>query len=156
MKKLLFIFTACLAISTLKAQSNQEEIDFYQSIFGMEKKAAVMEFVQPSEAQSADFWALYDEYETERKALGKKRIDLLYKYAAQYNNMSDDTADSLMKEMISLGKKTDKLLEKYYKKIKKKTSPIVAAQFYQIEAYILSAIRTNILAEIPFVESPNN
>jgi hypothetical protein len=110
-----------------------------------------MEFVKPTEAQKADFWALYDAYEIERKALGKKRIELLSKYAASYATMNDASADALIKETIALGKQHDKLLESYFKKIKKKTSPTVAAQFYQIEAYILSAIRASILEAIPFV-----
>ena len=151
MKKLTFIFVALLGFSLANAQSNQEEIDFFQSIFGMEKKAAVMQFIHPSEAQSADFWALYDAYETERKVLGKRRIDLLYQYAANYNTMNDASADAFIKDIMDLGKKTDKLMMTYVKKIKKKTSPMVALQFYQMEAYILSSIRANILESIPFV-----
>jgi len=151
MKKLIFIFTALFTISVLNAQSAQEELDFIQSIFGMEKKAVTMEFVHPSEAQKEDFWELYDAYETERKALGKKRVELLFKYAANYNNMDDAMTDAWMKEVLALGKKTDKLLVKYFKKIKKKTSPVVATQFYQLELYILSSIRSQILEAIPFV-----
>jgi hypothetical protein len=151
MKKFTVIFMSLFAISVANSQSATEEIDFFQSIFGMEKKAAVMEFVHPSEETKADFWALYDAYELERKALGKKRIELLNKYAASYNGMSNETADALMKEVLALGKKSNKLLVTYFKKIKKKTSPIVATQFYQMEAYIQSTIRSGILEAIPFV-----
>lgn len=55
------------------------------------------------------------------------------------------------KEVIKLSAATDKLIVKYYKKIKKATSPIVATQFYQIENYILTGIRMEILDEIPFL-----
>jgi hypothetical protein len=151
MKKITFIFVALFAFSALNAQSNTEEIDFFQSIFGMEKKAAVMEFVHPSEETKADFWALYDAYELEQKALGKKRIALLNQYAADYSTMDNEKVDTWMKEVLALGKSSDKLLVKYYKKIKKKTSPIVATQFYQMEAYIQSSIRSGILEAIPFV-----
>jgi len=41
-----------------------------------------------------------------------------------------------MKTAIPLRKSEDSLIEKYYKKLKKSTSPKVAAQFYQIEHYI--------------------
>jgi len=151
MKKITFIFAALFAFSFANAQSASEEIDFFQSIFGMEKKAAVMEFVHPSEEDKTAFWELYDAYETERKNLGKKRIDLLNKYASTYEGMTDEQADALMKDALALNKSTDKLLVKYYKKVKKATSPIVATQFYQMEAYIQSSIRSGILEAIPFV-----
>jgi len=133
------------------AQSNKEEIDFFQSVFGMEKKAIVAEFVKPADAQKDAFWSLYDEYETKRKDLGKQRIQLLEKYADQYDGMTHEQADSFMKEMLVLTEKTDKLLNTYYLKVKKVTDPTVAMQFYQIEAYILTAIRFSILDSIPFL-----
>ena len=151
MKKITFIFAAFFAFSALNAQSNTEEIDFFQSIFGMEKKAAVMEFVHPSEDTKAEFWTLYDAYETARKINGKKRIALLNQYAADYSTMNDEKIEAWMKEVLALGKASDKLMLKYYKKVKKATSPMVATQFYQMEAYIQSTIRSAILEAIPFV-----
>jgi hypothetical protein len=57
-----------------------------------------------------------------------------------------------MGQMISQRKQTDKLMDTYYKKISKATSPIVGMQFFQVEAYILAAIRLYILEEVPFVK----
>lgn len=66
--------------------------------------------------------------------------------------MTDEQASKLISQMITQRKATDKLMEAYYKKILKATDPIVAMQFYQIEGYILSAIRIYILGEVPFVQ----
>ncbi|HNS18589.1 MAG TPA: hypothetical protein PKI34_12295, partial [Bacteroidales bacterium] len=44
------------------------------------------------------------------------------------------------------------VVDTYYKKISKAASPIVAMQFFQVEAYILAAIRLYILEEVPFVK----
>lgn len=137
-----------------KAQSNKEEVDFFQSIFGMEKKNMVAEFVNVDldATKATAFWALYDEYEAQRKDLGKKRIDLLKQYSENYDKMAPETADAWMKEVIKLGASTDKLLVSYYKKINKATDPIVALKFWHIENYILTGIRISILEEIPFVK----
>jgi hypothetical protein len=118
----------------------------------MEKKAMVAEFVQVDAAQKDAFWALYDEYETARKDLGKKRIDLLNKYAENYDNLTEEFADSWTKEILSLTKSTDKLLVTYYNKIKKATNAVVALQWWQVEGYILSGIRFSILESVPFPE----
>lgn len=152
MKKFLLI-TAALYLSTFAySQSDKEEIDLMQSLFGMEKKAVVADFVQPSEAQKEVFWALYDEYETERKELGKQKIELLKQYAAEYMTMTSEQADAWTTKVIELQKKSDALIVNYYGKIKKATDGLVATQFYQIENYILTYIRIQILQEVPFVK----
>lgn len=150
MKNLLVI--AALLVSGISfGQNNNEEVDFYQALWGMEKKDIVSKFVKVDPSVKDAFWTLYDEYEMERKANGKQRIDLLTKYVNNYGTMSDDMVDDLMDEMISLGAKTDKLTATYYGKIKKVAGSKAAAQFLQLESYINSAIRTAIFEEIPFI-----
>jgi len=141
-----------MGIATVFAQSNKEEIDLMQAAFGMEKKAVVQYFVEPGEADKDAFWTLYDEYETERKELGKERIDLLTDYADNYQKMTNEHADEWMTKVISLQGRTDKLLTKYFKKVKKETNPILATKFYQIEGFILTSIRMEVLSEIPFLK----
>jgi hypothetical protein len=126
-------------------------VDFVQSIFGLEKKAFVAEFIQVDGVEGDAFWTLYDEYEVERKELGKLRIELLEAYAATYDSMDDIKAEALLKDMIMLQTNTDKLISSYAKKIKKKVNVITAAQFYQIEGYIVSKIRSEIMENIPAI-----
>lgn len=149
MKKLTFLFIAIFSVGIINAQTNKEEVDYVQSVFGMEKKAIVAEFVQVDAAQKNAFWALYDEYETKRKEYGKRRIELLTRYAKEFENLNNEQADALTKEAISLSEKTDKLIATYVKKISKATNPMNALQFFQVEGYILSGIRVAILEELP-------
>lgn len=143
----LMVFLVCIAFS----QSNKEEVDMVQSVFGMEKKAMAAEFIKLEGAQKDAFWTAYDEYETKRKALGKKRIDLLNKYADSYNSLDDASTDQIIKEIISLQGQNDKLITSYYSKIKKGSGVKAAAQFYQFENYILSKIRAEIMENIPLI-----
>lgn len=151
MKKItLLIATLVIGVVTY-SQTNKEEVDLFQAAFGMEKKAVVANFVHPTDLQKDAFWMLYDEYEAARKENGKKRIQLLEQYAKEYKTMTDEQADAWTKEVIKLSTTTDKLIVTYYNKIKKVTSPIVATQFYQIEGYILTAIRMEVLEGVPFL-----
>jgi len=152
MKKYIIIISALFMASFASAQSNKEEVDFMQAAFGMDKKAAVAEFVKPSPAQKDAFWKLYDEYETQRKELGKQRITLLEEYAGKYQTMTSEQADAWTKKVMDLQKKTDNLITTYYGKVRSATDGIVALQFYQIENYILAAIRAQVLEQVPFVE----
>jgi NAD(P)H-dependent flavin oxidoreductase YrpB (nitropropane dioxygenase family) len=150
MKKLFILAMICLPALAF-AQSNKEDIDLIQSIYGKEKKVIVSEFIKLEGTQKDAFWKLYDEYETERKELGKKRVALLEKYAANYATLDDATTSEIIKEIIALGAKTDKLVATYHKKMEKAAGVKAAAQFYQLEAYLLSVIRASILENIPFI-----
>lgn len=153
MKKILLSLTLALfALITINAQSNKEEIEYYQSIFGMEKKAIVSDFIKlEGEAKSA-FWSLYDEYETERKALGMKRIEVLDKYAQKYSDLDEVTTEEILKESIDIRNQSNKLIQKYTNKIKKSSGIKAAAQFYQLENYFRNVIYLNIMDGIPFID----
>jgi Spy/CpxP family protein refolding chaperone len=150
MKKLFVLLAVCVSTFTY-AQSNKEDVDFIQSIYGKEKKNIVADFIKLEGAQKDAFWKLYDEYEVKRKELGQKRVALLEKYASSYGTMDDAATSQLIKETASLGAATDKLIVTYHKKMEKAAGVKAAAQFYQLEAYFLSVIRAAILENIPFI-----
>ena len=154
MKKYIFLIAVLFVSSFAWAQSNKEEIDLMQAAFGKDKKAVVAEFVKVTPAQKDAFWKLYDLYETQRKALGLERIELLKQYAAHYFDFTPVQADEWTKKVIALQKKTDDLIVTYYGKVKAISDGIVATQFYQIENYILASIRMQILQKVPFISKP--
>jgi len=123
-----------------------------QAIYGKEKKAIVADFIMPpNDAKKKAFWDLYDSYETERKALGKKRVSMLEKYADTYLTLDDKSTDELIKSMVTQQKSMDGLIGTYYEKIKLAVGTKQAAQFYQLEGYLLSVTRVYILGNIPFI-----
>lgn len=152
MKKICYLLVlGMLTPMILWSQSNKEEVELFQSLFGMEKKALVVEFVKVEGAAKDAFWSLYDQYERERKALGQNRIALLQNYADNYFQLDDAKIDELMGNAIKQKANLDKLLTKYYKKVKTASGSQAAAQFWQIESYILSATRVAIFENIPLI-----
>jgi hypothetical protein len=148
MKKISVIIIAFLFTLASYAQSQKEELDMLQSLFGMQKKEWVAQYIELNDTQKNDFWILYDEYETKRKEYGQKKFGLLMKYVNDYGEIKAANAESFMKDAISLRKNSEKLVDSYYKKIKKKTDPVVAMQFYQIENYISNLIRSELLEDL--------
>ncbi len=150
MKKIFSIAIILIASVTMTfAQVQKEEIDYYQSIFGMEKKIVVANFLELEESNA--FWAIYNEYEVERKKLGEQRIKLILDYAEHYVELTDEKTDDLVKKSISLRSGGHALIVKYYKKVKKVSGSKTAAQFYQIENYFTTAIQSELYTEVPLV-----
>lgn len=146
-----FKLTALLlvVITNLFAQQSEGELDMIKSLFGNDKDLIVMEFVKVEGDNKIKFNNLYTEFENTRKDIGQKKYSALNNYVKSYNSLSEPELDEIMKEIISLNASHDKLIATYYKKMKKACGISVAAQFYQIEWYLLSQIRTVILENIP-------
>ena len=141
----------CMLISTA-AFSQSEEVKLIQSLYGMEKKAILNEYLKFSDdASQTTFWELYDAYEEQRKTLGETRVRLLNKYVNDYMNMSEEEMGSLLTDVTKMNSDYVKLLNSYIKKINKKVGVKQAAQFYQIENYLNNAINVSIAEQIPFI-----
>ena len=151
MKKLLVFGWAFIFAGPLFAQTTNDETQMFQTLFGMPKKEIVAEFVKIDGPKKDIFWKLYEEYETSRKQLGQKRFVALNNYVKNYTKLSAAETDQIMHEIILLTTSQDKLIARYYNKMKSATGIPVAAQFYQIEWYLQSQIRTTILESIPMI-----
>ncbi len=150
--KQLLLFTLCtfLFFSSF-AQDNKEDADIIQAMYGKEKKTIAADFIILPDAKKEAFWKIYDDYETERKALGKQRITLLEEYANAYDTLTDKSTDAVIKQTMALQKSTDALIAKYYDKLMKEVGVKPAAQFYQFESYLLSVTRAYVMSNIPFI-----
>ena len=151
MKKVLSLFVGVLLFGAANAQNSGSEVEMFQSIFSMEKKAMVAEFLNLSDTEAGPFWDLYNAYESERADLGKRRITLLQNYVDQYNTLDDESGSELLAEAMKLQISRDKVKNKYTNKIKKAVGAKRAAQFYQLENYIDSAINLYLMDNLPFV-----
>ena len=136
---------------SLHAQTDEDNIDYIQSIFGEERRGIYEEFIQAEGTAATEFWRLYDDYEARLLSLGKRRFELLDQYADNYENHTPEQLDELMRNIIQQKANVDKLINGYYKKMRKASGPKVAAQFWQMENYILAVTRTAIMETVPFI-----
>lgn len=133
------------------SQDAQDELQMIKLLFGTDKDMIVKQFVKVEGAAQDKFWALYKEFEGARKDLGQKKFKVLNTYVKTHNTLPEKELDEIMLEIIKLSASQDKLIATYYSKVKKSCGIAVAAQFYQIEWYLLSEIRTSILETIPVI-----
>jgi hypothetical protein len=122
-----------------------------QDIFGMSKKVMVANFVELPETDV--FWTIYEEYETKRAALGEETYKILLEYAGNYVNYSDDRAAIIMNNVLKQRKESEKLLVSYFKKIKKECGPKTATQFYMVQRFFDSTLRSEALGKLPILEN---
>lgn len=139
------------SIATTYAQLTPEEINIVQNMFGAEKRSLIVQSIKMTPSDSVGFWPIYDKYEADRKEIGKKRIELITRFVSKYPAISNEELSELMDDIIDMEDDQQDLMETYYGKIKKASSVVVAAQWYQLESYITTAIRLSIQEKLPFV-----
>jgi hypothetical protein len=108
-----------------------------------------------TDAQKDSFWTIYDQYEKERAPSSERQIQLIQTYTTDFSTLTNDQMMKMVKEASSNQKRQIDLRTKYAEQMAKKVDPKVGARFYQIDDYITTAVRMDVLDNIPFVGGSN-
>jgi hypothetical protein len=157
MKRMLLLVVALgamLAGTAIAQEGLDSYVELLRSDIKTQKKAILTEAVPFTEAEEQAFWPLYREYELELDKIADRRLKLIKDYAENFDNMTNEKAEELMRESMQLDGDLLRLNEKYFKKFTKATSVITAARVMQVENQINLLIRLQIAANLPLVEKP--
>jgi hypothetical protein len=121
-------------------------------------KAVKKELIAEAGAVPADkadaFWKSYDSYQAEGKEIFERQMKNLKSFGINFDGMTDDKAEELVKNSLQLRKDRLSLLESYYKKWTKIVGPINAAKVVQCEAAVNALIDAELASEMPLIQSP--
>lgn len=98
-----------------------------------DKRAVVLKTMNLNDAQVKAFTPVYDQYQAEMKKLYTRNADLVNKYAATYDSMSDADAKKLLDEAFKLRVERTDLVRKYARKLDKVLPATKVLRFVQIE-----------------------
>ncbi len=144
--------SAPAAAPNADAAEEGNELKMFRFALRMEKLDFVKKAMALTAEQEKKFLEQYDKYDIELKALNDDRLTIIKDYAEKFDNISDKDADKLVKRSLEFRKKRTALLEKYYGKVAKATSKVIAARFLQVEGVLQGAGDVNIGASLPLME----
>ena len=151
MKKLILAIVFALMALPSFSQTQKDEVAIFQNAFGIEKRTLIENYMKIDASKAAEFWKLYEAYETSRRAIGLKRIENMTKYADNYDNFTTESINAIMKNALTVQKDMTALWGSTYKKMSKVITPVEAAKFIQAEMYIENTIRQALLEEVPLI-----
>ncbi len=152
MKKNVLCLSLVFISGIILAQTTNDFIEVQRTALKTEKKAAVADAMQLSEAESTVFWPLYNEYNGKLYKLDTKLYELVLEYAKNFENLTDEKAIELWSENMAIEKELLKLKTTYFKKFKKVLSGKTVARYFQTENKIEALINAQIALEIPLIE----
>ena len=152
MKKLFIGISLVLFGTSLFAQSTNDYLEVSRSVIKTEKKAAIAEVMQLTDAQSQTFWPLYNEYNEKMYAINTDLFNIIKDYAKYYESMSDAKAIELWSNVFKIETELLKLKKEYFNKFLQILPPTKIVKYFQAENKIKALIDAELALEIPFFE----
>lgn len=148
---LLCAATLTLSPVSLIAQSDSELLNAARQTLRVERRAAVEEAMQFTEAEAKAFWPLYDAYRAEMDKTGARIKDLIISYSSAYPDITTENAKNGLKQILDLEKQTAEIRAKHLTKIGKALPPVKALRFAQVDMRLDVTNRLAIASQIPLV-----
>ena len=118
-----------------------------------DRKLLVAQNMDLTDAESAKFWPLYDEYQRDLGRINERLGQTVMDYADAYKKgpIPDDTAAKLLDEALAVEEAEVKLKESYAGKFEAVMPAAKVARYLQIETKIRSLLRLDLAQNIPLV-----
>jgi len=143
------LFAAAVPAQAQDQAQNEQYMELMRQDLWSNKLAVMTEAMALTDEQGEVFWPIYRDYQTKFMEIGDKRIAMIKDYAENYENMTGEKANELMKIWFSNHKDRLSLLEKTAKKVAKDVDPVIAARFIQVEDSVGMLIDLQIASELP-------
>jgi len=134
------------------AQTPEKYLELLRSDVRAAKVEILTEALDLSDKDADAFWPLYRAYEADLATIGDRRVALIKKFAATYGTTTEDAAATFAKEWFGIQDDRTALRKKYFGKVSKATSSIIAARFIQVENLVGMLVDIQIAAELPLVQ----
>ena len=114
-----------------------------------DKRSVYAASLELTDSESRAFWPVYDEYEAKVKKLDDRFLDLVNRFAAEYDSLSDVAAADMLKEKMAIERERMDLKQTYTRKIAKTLPAKKALRYAQVETRIENMLRRDVYGLIP-------
>ena len=105
-----------------------------------------------TDTEAQQFWPIFDRYTAEMRKLFDRKFEVLKEYAANYDTITDEQADSYIKGRAAVEESLLQLRLKYIPIFRRVLSGKTAALFIQIDWRLGSVIDLQLASQVPIIE----
>jgi Spy/CpxP family protein refolding chaperone len=148
-------FAALGAAETAWSQTTGNTWDDTQLLISQiqtDKRALMLKSLDLTDAETAKFTPIYDQYQKERKELAERTVDLLNKYSSNYDSMTDAAAKGILKDWFKLKDDENDLVKKYAKRVANVLPETKALRFVQIENKLNTVMAIQAVRGVPLAK----
>jgi hypothetical protein len=129
-----------------------EEIHLTRVAIQAGRQAIVTEAMDLTPAEMETFWPLYREYRLEAAKIGDRIVGLIERYAANYDNLTNEAANKLLNDFVKIERARADLKAKFLPRFKKVLPATKVVRFYQLENKMDIAVLNEMAEQIPLVK----
>lgn len=116
------------------------------------RRGIVERHMELTEAESAAFWPIYDQYQKDLAAIVKRQDRAMLDYVNVQSRMSNANATRIVREVISTDMEESRLRERTFRRVATATSAKKAMRFLQIENKIRTLNRFDAAGVVQLVQ----
>jgi hypothetical protein len=154
MKKMnIKIVALMVAFGTMAAHAmpTAGETELNRAAIQVQRKTIVEMNMKMDQQTATVFWPIYNDYIGAMQKSNDRATALLTEYAANWLDLSEEKAASLLDDFISVKQEQLKVKKSFAKKFSKALSPKVAARFFQIDNKLDAIIAYELAQNVPLV-----
>jgi hypothetical protein len=133
-------------------QVNDANIQLMRQDIRSQRKKVVAANLPLTEAEATKFWPVYDQYIAQTIKVNDGRFALIKEYAKNYETMTDEEADSLIKRWLTFDQDLTQLRLQYIPEFEKVISRKKTATFFQIDRRVSMMIELQHAGQVPLVK----
>ena len=161
------VWVACLATANAQTASpatgaaadqeqhriSDQDIDLMRKDIRSQKKQLIAQNLHLTDTEATKFWPIYDQYVAELTKINDKKYATIQAYADRFGTLSDDEAQSLIKNWLDVDIAAAQLRAKYLPVVSKAIGGRKGATFAQLDRRIASLVDLQLGSKIPLVQS---
>ena len=125
-----------------------------QALVSKEFRQILREEMMFTEAESKEFWPLYERYSAEKRAISEPYFAGLIEYVDRYYNgdLTDEHADRLMDTYFEVQQAILRKRAEYVKKFGNVMSSVKVMRFFQLENKVQAEVNAALAVTIPLAD----
>jgi hypothetical protein len=131
---------------------SDEQIQLLRKDIRAQRKQLIAANMKLSGAEAEKFWPIYEAYVDELVTINRTKYDLLKQYAASYDTMTDQEAQSSVGRWVSVDESVAQLRLKSIPIFRKVLSARNTALFFQLDRRIQLMIDLQLVSQLPLIE----
>ena len=147
----IFALLGLFISSSALAQQAREQVELSRSVVQTERQIIVANNMGLTEQEAEAFWPVYKDFQEALRKVSDRRADLILERAKEFNSLSGEKAQKMLKESLDIQAERTKLKQKFIGKFNKVLPPKKVVRYFQIENKLDSIIDYELAGSIPLV-----
>lgn len=142
-----------LSVDSFAQDNNNVNLQTVKKNLQQEREKIFIQALQLSVSQASVFHPIFVEFNKEKRVLDDLLLSLFVKYGDNYQHLNEKIMSEFIKQSETYERKELKIRRKYYDKLRKSISTELASQFYEVDDFVSTTLRINVLSGLPFTNS---